>query len=408
VTTAEPPQSTRDPKRIYVTPQNQFAVGNNQRIWINGVNTPWNNWNDFSGTNFNESWWDNHFRILAENGVNASRVWISCNNNQGDGNNSTGSSRQVPIVTIGTNGMVTAVSQQHWDHLDRLFALAERHEIYIMATFLSFDHFKHNDWSNRVPERWRLMLQSTATINSFINTYTIPFVNRYKNNPYLWSIDLINEPDWIHEEDMQGNGVSGSARFSWEHISRFIAMNAAAIRKNSDILVTVGLASNKYHSDLAGFDGNMVSDTRLRNLAGNDPYAILDFWSPHYYDWVGQWFGHPFTRSPFGTLDSGGWGLPAGKPAIIAETGAGGTLGRSTTRGSNGFPTNGTTYTLTQDYVNAYNNGWQGVMAWSSNGVDDYGTRDGPRGGGTVREVLAAVRHMRDNFRALVFPGLAR
>jgi hypothetical protein len=241
------------------------------------------------------------------------------------------------------------------------------------------------------------MIQSTAAINSYVQHYTIPFVNRYKDNPYLWSIDIMNEPDWVHEESECGN-------MRWDDIARFLALNAAAIQENApEILVTVGMASSKYNSPHTS-DGNVVSDANLRRLAGNNANARLDFWSPHYYDWVGQWFGHPFTRRPSGTLESGGWGLDPSKPAIIAETGASGTQGRSTTRGSNGFPTNGITYTLTQDYVNAFNNGWQGVMGWTSNGVDDYGTRDGARGQGTVREVLAATREIQRLHPLLVRP----
>ncbi|HEX2395689.1 MAG TPA: hypothetical protein VHI78_10100, partial [Bacteroidales bacterium] len=59
---------------------NQFYTDNGKRIWLNGVNTPWNKWNDFGG-DFDRDWWNNHFQILRSNGINCTRVWISCNGN---------------------------------------------------------------------------------------------------------------------------------------------------------------------------------------------------------------------------------------------------------------------------------------------------------------------------------------
>jgi hypothetical protein len=337
-----------------------FVVGdydNPQRIWINGVNTPWNTWNDFSGNNFDYEWWDTHFAALRENGVNASRVWISCTNNYGRGNQH----GQQQIIYIDENGFVSGVSERHWEHLDSFFAIAERHGIYIMATILSFDHFQYNEWHNSDPYRWRKMLQSAETIDSFVQHYTIPFVERFRDNPFLWSIDLMNEPDWVHENH---------GHIPWEDISHFFARNTAAIRQNSDILVTVGMAFNKYNSDQ--HEGNKVSDEFMQGLYDN-PYAALDFWSPHYYDWMFQWFGNPFLTSPRG------WGLCPSRPSLIGETSGHGTEG----------------FTLINDYVNAFNNGWQGVMSWTSSGIDDHGS---------FEDVTTATRHMAGLHPQLVFP----
>jgi len=361
----QPTEITRESDRISIK-DNRFVVNGDKPVWINGTNTPWDKWNDF-GSNYDEAFWDEHFAALAENGVNASRVWINCNNNQGDNVNH----GQNPIVIIDENGMVSGVSAEHWEDLDSFFEIAERHGIYIMATILSFDHFKNNDWSNRVPERWRNMVQSTEAINSFIEHYTLPFVERYKDNPYLWSIDLMNEPDWVHEGEECG-------KLAWEDISHFFARNAAAIHENSNILVTVGMAFPKYNSDGSGYEGNKVSDAFLQSLYNNEN-AYLDFWSPHYYDWVGQWYGIPFTSNPYGSRSDGGWGLCDSKPAIIAETAANGSAD----------------FTLTEDYVNAFNNGWQGVMAWTSNGVD---------GNGGFDEQIVATRHIAELHSGLVFP----
>ncbi|MCL1881309.1 MAG: hypothetical protein FWF76_03940, partial [Oscillospiraceae bacterium] len=381
-----------EPRRIRIDNNNQFVVGHEndpQRIWINGVNTPWDSWDDFGG-NFRPEFWDNHFRVLRENGVNSSRVWISGRNNH-------------DAIQITTNGTITGTTSLFWEHLDEFFEIAKRHEIYIMATLISFDHFEtyDGDWSwmgrPHPHESWRRMIQTEQSINSFVEHYTLPFVLRYRDNPFLWSIDIVNEPDWAYER--------AHIAASWEDFSHFIARNAAAIRENSDILVTVGMAFSKYNS--VYLEGNVISDDALQ-AQYNNPNAVLDFWSPHYYDWVGEWFGVPFNRTPHGQLHQNGWGLCPSKPALIGETnerqGGGGTLIGFQRWGGTGTPftPSGATFNLSQAYTYAFNHGWQGVMAWTSNGVDGYGTIDPVLG--MDANVATATNHFYSLQPELVFP----
>jgi hypothetical protein len=350
-----PNQAERERRRISIQ-DGRFVVDGNKPIWINGANTPWNKWNDFGG-GYNDAWWDGHFAALRENGVNAVRVWVNCNNDQN-------------AVIIDNNGMVSGVSDKHWADLDLFFATAEKHGIYIMATITSFDHFK-NTGNRPAADKWRAMVKTDETVDSFIEHYTVPFVNRYKDNPYLWSIDIMNEPDWVHEEEQCG-------RLAWEDISRFFARNAAAIHENSPVLVTVGMAFPKYNADGGGYEGNKVSDAFLQSLYVNEN-AYLDFWSPHYYDWVGQWYGIPFTSAPHGPRSEGGWGLDGSKPAILAEHSANGSAGS----------------TLLDDFINLFENGWQGAMPWTSNGVD---------ANGGLEELIPATRYIAEKYPELVFP----
>jgi len=341
----------REQRRITIK-DGIFVVDGDRPIWINGVNTPWDKWNDFGGE-YNHAWWDRHFKALGDNGVNASRVWINCNNDQ-------------RAVLIDEDGMVSGVSEKHWDDLDRFFELAEEHQIYIMATILSFDHFK-----SRQASRWRNMVMSDEAVDSFIEHYTLPFLERYKDNPFLWSIDLMNEPDWVHENPECG-------QLAWEDISRFFARNAAAIRENSPVLVTVGMSFPKYNADGDSYEGNKVSDAFLQSIYANKN-ARLDFWSPHYYDWVGPWYGIPFTSKPAGPRSQGGWGLEPGRPAVLAEHSAIGSAGS----------------TLIDDFTGLMENGWQGAMPWTSNAVD---------GNGGFDDIIKATRHIAQLYPHLVFP----
>jgi hypothetical protein len=326
----------------------QFNAGAN-RIWINGANTPWNSWNDFGG-NFNYSWWDTHFATLHANGINATRVWITCDGTVG-------------ININNTTGYVSGATAAHWSNLDSLFQIAQNQQVYIDATLISFDHFKRGNRNNR---GWRKMLTDPASTDSFVNNYVIPFVNRYKNNPYLWTIDLCNEPDWVYENSECG-------QIPWDNIQTYFAKAAVGIHANSNIPVHVGMAMIKYCSSVCeGAMGNKVSDAALQAKV-NDPQAKVDFDCIHTYSWMEQYWGIPFYQTPVG------YGLDGIKPAIIGECPAVGSTG----------------HTTTQDYENAYLNGWQGAMAWTSNGVDS---------NGSLVELGPATNAFRDNHYSLVFP----
>ena len=302
-----------------------FVVGN-QKIWINGVNTPWDKWNDFGG-GFNFEFWQEHFSKLHEAGVNAARVWIVCDGTTG--------------IDIAEDGTVSGATDQHWKDLDELFSLAETYQIYIMATVQSFDCFKD---SNSTYQAWRNMVQDESKTESFIDNYIVPLVQRYDKNDYLWSVDLCNEPDWIVENDECG-------KLGWDGLQRYYAEAAAAIHENSDVLVTVGLGMIKYNSDKQ--QGNKISDGEMQAAMTSSKYdkgfAYVDFYSVHWYSWMQGMWGYPFDESPEE------FGLDGTKPAVIGECPA----------VSDGD------FDIAKAYEQAYNNGWDGVQAWKSSGQDD-------------------------------------
>jgi hypothetical protein len=360
--------------RIYVNKTNNTFEVMGRRIWINGANTPWDKWNDFGG-GYNNSFWDAEFGRLRAAGINATRVWINCN---GYGS-----------INIATNGTVSGVTtDNHWDHLDSFFYLAAKHKIYIMATLTSFDHFKSG---NEKSDRWRAMLRSKTASESFANNYTKTFVNKYKDNPYLWSIDLMNEPEWISVDETDN---ASADRIAWDNLQYFFAYNTKVIHENSNILVTVGIASTKYNGG-DNSKGNKLSDAALK-AQFNDAKACLDFWSPHYYDWVGEWYGVPFYLTPSGNRQgnsasgySGGWGLDGSKPAILGECGSTG-VNSEDRQFIAGKPAS---TTITQDFQSAFDKGWQGIMPWSSNGID-----------GNLTDFSSATLNMKAKYPVLIYP----
>jgi hypothetical protein len=324
----------------------EFRAGGD-RIWINGANTPWHVWNEFGGK-FDAGWWDDHLRQLHENGINATRVWISCNGEVG--------------INIHSNGYVSGCTPAFWESLDRLFQIARQRQVYINATLISFDHFS-NAHSNHMD--WRRMLTDSGNIDSMVTNYVVPFVMRYRDNPWLWSIDLCNEPDWIYENEKCG-------RIPWEWIQTYVAKATVAIHANSQIPVAVGICMGpKYTARPPGT--NMVSDAALQARVQGDVRARLDFYAPHYYDWMFKIRGNPFYQTP------ADYGLDATRPIVIGECPAKGTANHN----------------VIQDYESAVTNGWQGVMAWTSNGVDR---------NGDLSDLSPATRALRDKHERLIFP----
>lgn len=317
-------------------------VVNGSPIYMNGCNTPWDNWNDFGG-NYNPTFWEAEFARFETYGINSTRIWFSCNGDVG--------------INIDANGVVSGATQAFWDDCDDLMARAESHKIYIMATVMSFDHTKN---TYQLFERWRKMLASATNVQSYIDNFLVPFVERYKDNPYLFNIDLCNEMEWMNQNTEEGN-------IPWTQLQRYAAMSAAGVHKSqSEVTVSLGSAAVKWGSDAKNIqgskftgncEGNVWSDAKLQ-AQFNDPEAFLDIWQVHYYDWINDYYGNPFEISPavYNLND---------RPCLIGEM-----PGKPTLMGE-------TWITKMDDCFNAaYTLGYQGHYPWTSNnaGSGDFGS----------------------------------
>jgi hypothetical protein len=249
-------------------------------------------------------------------------VWITCSGET--------------AILIDSTGHVAGATREHWSHLDTLFQIARENRVYVMATLMSFDHFKDENPTFR---RWRNWIGCDDHIDSYVENYISPFLGRFKQNPWLWSIDLINEPDWVIE-----NGECG--RLSWDRMQEYFARASRAIHENSPVLVTVGTAMPKYVTGGTNCLGNKIGNAVLQAKV-SDPDARLDFYQWHYYDWENPHFNNPFSVGPsFHGYD---------RPVVIGEIGA-------------KLPPGG--------LEAVYRNGWLGIMPWTSNGVDRVGNLD--------------------------------
>ncbi|MDA3883051.1 MAG: cellulase family glycosylhydrolase [Bacteroidales bacterium] len=321
-------ESSVKPTHIYV--EGNTLLFNGSEIYLNGANTPWDNWNDFGGE-YDSVFWEKEMQQLAEHGMNSTRIWISC-----DG-------KGQPFVD--STGKASAPTELFWQHMDHLLHHAKKNGIFIMASITSFDHFKE---PNKNHIGWRNMLTNTENIHTYNEKFVIPLVNRYKDNPYLFSIDICNEPEWIHENEECG-------QLAWHYLQEFAGITAAAIHKTeSPILVSIGSAATKWGS--SKYEGNIWSDDSLQKYTHNDTLAYMDYWHIHYYGWIREHFSSPFEKDPaFYNLDD--------KPVVIGET-----PGRNTLYGFD--------ISYKEIFENPYTLGYSGVMLWTSNdaGIGDFGS----------------------------------
>ena len=143
--------------------------------------------------------------------------------------------------------------------------------------------------------------------------------------------------DWINENSECGN-------ISWYKIKKLFGKVVNAIHQNSKIPVTIGFGVIKYNS--YKYNGDYGAE------------CGIDFNSPHFYEWEAEWFGLPFETTPQN------FGLSDNKPAIIGEFPG---------YGLTGSVKNSKYMSAGDCYYNAYYHGWNGIMAWTSNGVDNFG-----------------------------------
>ncbi len=332
----------------------KFLV-NGKEIVMNGANTPWNKWNDFGG-GYTSSWWDAEFQRIKNAGGNSTRIWISCNGDVG--------------LKISADGTVTGATTLFWTHLDDMFKLAKKNKIYIKATLISFDHFKN---SHTTFQSWRNMVLDNDKVTTFIENYVNPFVAKYKNNPYLWAIDVCNEIEWVNQNAECGN-------IPWSRLQYLVARTASAVHDSSQILVTKGSAAIKWNSPK--YEGNFWSDANLK-AQFNKSNARLDFYSPHFYGWTVQWFGNfAVDKSPadYGIND---------RPCVIGENPAKGVF--------NDALNPKLVVPASEMFIAAYNKGWKGVMPWTSNGVDS---------NGNLNDFKDGLKSFKDTHPGLIDPSV--
>jgi hypothetical protein len=332
---------------------NRFML-NGKPVWFSGINTPWHHFDDF-GARFEQAWWEEEFEQYQTNHINLARVWIHC------------SGKFSPDIT--DEGLVTGASEQFWNDMDSLAAIAKEHKVYLLPCLWSFDM---TDDSYPGNERYRKLVASPEKLQSYIDNFLVPLVKRYDKEDFILGWEICNEPEWMFEDPNRG-------RYSVAEVQRFHAMFAAAIHKNCTKPVTTGSASPKWNSvtsvGLGATAGNIWTDEALQS-AFPDKDAYFDFYQIHWYPWQTEWTSSPFQRTAAEyKIDD--------RPVLIGESQGRGQCDSLICQ------------TLPEMFENALANGFDGLCAWKTPQND---------GAGTFQEIAKATNAFYEKHRELVKP----
>ncbi|MGE5670890.1 MAG: hypothetical protein ACM31E_05560 [Fibrobacterota bacterium] len=325
---------------VYAAPANTIKY-NGKDYYINGMNVPWNAFGSDAGTHYqwgplyDSTFFKTLFQECKEYGVNCVRLWIHC-----DGRTS---------PEFDADGVVSGLDTNFLSNLEDIFRIGAENNVMVMPCLWSFDMTK--DFTGSAGKYAGLhadLIKDSLKTVSYINNALIPMVKRFANTCNLFAWEIINEPEW----SISGPGTTVQLVSNKEMV-RFCGMIAEAIHANSSKMVTVGSACLKWNSTKIGpAEAHYWSDSSFAD-AYNKPGSNLDFYQIHYYDWMfnSEWGYDPFqsTKTPeYWNLD---------KPALIGENP--GVAGK---------------YTLKQMIDNAYANGYAGIMPWSYDSVDNFGS----------------------------------
>lgn len=309
-----------------------------QDVYINGINLPWNNFGwDFGehdewGVGFDEQWFDDNFRTLADNGVNCVRIWVHCD---GRGN-----------PEFNDNGFITGLDNNQIQHMTTMLDLAQSHGLMVILTLWSHDMLE--DYISVAGKHAGLhasIITNPEIQTSYLNNALIPMVQALSEHCSLLAWEIINEPEWCMEVP---GGAKTKQTVSREEMTRFVANCIIAIRQHSDQMVTIG----SFQSINNGSSGptNYWHESEFEKLAYDCSLTYFDFYSIHYFPWM-DIKDNPFLNP---AID---WAL--GRPVLIAESASNGNASLK-----NMTPDQQLNLCLEQDYA--------GMLFWSFNATDNY------------------------------------
>lgn len=209
---------------------------NGQLWYINGVNTPWLEWNaDFGGggVNRNRTEISNRFAGFRNTGSTVIRWWLL------EGG--------APQINRDATGRPTSLNTAIYADIDVALQLAEQHDLYYTFTLFS------GMGNDSIPSSWR----TNTTHRQALADVLAPLFARYKDNPRVMTWEIWNEPEWQY-----WNGVDGATQ---EQATDIASRIIAVIRREAPkAMTTVGQATINGLRDWRNVD--------------------LDYDSPHWYD----------------------------------------------------------------------------------------------------------------------------
>lgn len=303
-------------------------IWNKQKLFLNGANVPYVNFARDIGpgkTYFHQ--FETMFRQVHEAGGNCMRLWLHTNG--------------VNTPAFGQSGYVAGPGKSAIEDTRTILDLACENKIGLILCLWSFDMLRW-ELDDAVRQRNKHLLTDTQYTQAYIKYALEPMVKALKGHPALLAWEIFNEPEGMTDEF----GWKYCDHVKMQDIQRVVNQCAGAIRRfDPQVLITNGAWSVISTSD-TGNCKNFYTDEALI-AAGHDPDGILDFYSMHYYDWLGK------EKSPF-RKSASCWQLD--KPVVCAEFEMTASFGIA----------------AHEKHIKLYKNGYAGALGYAWGPVDNF------------------------------------
>lgn len=310
----------------------------NQDIFINGVNMPWNEFGwDFGehhlwGAGYDSLYFENTFAELEENGVNCVRMWVHC-----DG-------RASP--NFDENGFVTGLDNGMLEELNDFVTRAKNHNLLVILTLWSHDLLENRtDEAGKFAGQHKDLITEADKTQSYLDHALTPIVQSLNHHCNLLAWEIISEPEWCMK--ILG-GASTDQTIDSEAMQRFVGKCIHTIRANSSQYITVGSAypcGNDY-----GQNKNYWHETEFERLGFDCEAVHVDFYSFHYFEWMNEDENVFEQTVQFWDVN---------KPILIAESAV-------KTADKN------TLLPAKTQLEHAFDNNYAGILFWSVGANDEY------------------------------------
>jgi len=307
-------------------------VINGNRIFISGMNIAWNNFgSDVGDTPVDIGKFVNQFKQIKGAGGNAVRWWLHI-----DAQN---------CPKLNDAGQVTGIGSRTIANMRQVLDSAYNYGIVVSMCLFSFDLLKEEtkpSYSNYNLDRNYKLLTVPANVDTYVENALKPILAAVGNHPAVMCWEVFNEPEGMLPSNASGWGLQKSIEYS--DIIRFTAKVAAAVHKNTKKMASTGIHGYETQTYFPNY-----TNAKLKEAAGGDEQAYLDFYMVHYYP---EWSGS--AKSPFHNPASH-WNMD--RPILIGEFPA------------RDWPPSGsnwqTSMKIVDAYEYAYKNGYCGAMSWA-------------------------------------------
>lgn len=297
-------------------------------------------WNNYHTYNANDA--RTMIAELANNGANSIRWWVFLDGRGAPEFDERGYPSGLDSTTLPSMA-------------DALVAAGEQ-GVFINFSLWSFEMLGHKGIGDTPSSgsHGELFYDDKA-FDAYVQNVLIPMANFPTVDGYTIAthpnsmFEIINEPEWALNDTDQAPNAEIEDSISTPQLQKFIAKNVGVLHREGATMVGVGQAALKFIGNserVLGGWGNLYEDSILQAY---DHDGALDYYSPHYYDWM-DGDGRSWNYNPYDYTKEQ---LGIDKPIIIGEIAA---------------------HSASYELDMALAQGYDGAWIWTYDGIDARGS----------------------------------